>query len=350
VSSLLRALDGRNDDHEYFIYAPTWNDVPPLGPRFHVRRSRVPRGSPAARTMWDLTVPAIAAAREPVDLIHYLHPALAAFSPGRPMIMNLLDAIGWVVPGYRQPQPYQWLERRAAHRADLVLTLSESARADLENVLGLPSAKIRVTYLGAPPLDPEPSSPLDPGSPPRKPYFLFVGGTEKRKNLNAVLEAFKSLDGLELLDGLRSPGGLELRVVGPHTATPVHDARREQRGVRWLGFVGAEELVELYRHAIALVFPSRYEGFGLPVLEAMARRTPVIAADRSSLPEVARGAAMLVDPDDVAGLRDAMRRLATEAGLRAELTKRGAEVATEFSWEETAHATVAAYEELCPSP
>ncbi len=337
VSNLLRALDRRDDDNEYFVYAPTWNEVPPLGSRFQIRRSRVPRGSPAARTLWDLTVPAIAAAREPVDLVHYLYPALPAFSPGRPTIMNLLDAIGWVVPGYRPSQPYEWLERRAAHRADLVLTLSESARADLEGMLGLSRSKIRVTYLGAPPLDPEPSPPLDPEPSSKEPYFLFVGGTEKRKNLGVVLDALRSLD------------GLELRVVGPYTATPVHDARREQRGVRWLGFVSAEELVELYRHAIALVFPSRYEGFGLPVLEAMARRTPVIASDRSSIPEVARGAAILVGPDDVDGLRDAMRRIAGEAGLRAELTKRGAVVASGFSWEETARATVAAYEELCPS-
>jgi glycosyltransferase involved in cell wall biosynthesis len=324
--NLLRALASRDDENEYFIYTPTWTEVPAFGPRFRIRRSRVPRGSPAARTLWDLTLPAIAAAREPVDVVHYLHPALPAFSPGCPVIMNLLDAIGWVVPGYRQRQPYQWLERRAAHRADLVLTLSESARTDLEGVLGLSRTKIRVTYLGAPPLDPEPSS--------KEPYFLFVGGTEKRKNLGVVLEALRSLD------------GLELRVVGPHAASPVHEARREQRDVRWLGFVGAEELAELYRHATALVFPSRYEGFGLPVLEAMARRTPVIASNRSSIPEVARGAAILVDPDNVEGLRDAMRRVVAEPGLRAELIERGAEVASGFSWNETARATVAAYNEL----
>jgi glycosyltransferase involved in cell wall biosynthesis len=210
-----------------------------------------------------------------------------------------------------------------------VLTLSESARTDLEGVLGLSRSKIRVTYLGAPPLDPEPSS--------KEPYFLFVGGTEKRKNLGVVLEAFSLLD------------ELELRVVGPHTASPVHDARREQKDVHWLGYVSEEELVELYRHATALVFPSRYEGFGLPILEAMARRTPVIASNRSSIPEVARGAAILVDPDDVEGLRDAMRRVATEAGLQEELTSRGAEVVSGFSWSETARATVAAYEELCTS-
>jgi len=329
VANLLRALDRREDENEYFVYAPAWNEVPPLGPRFRIRRSPVPRRSRAALTLWDLTLPAIVAAREPVDLIHYLHPALPAFSPGCPVVVNLLDAIGWAVPGYRLPQPYEWLERRAAGRADLVLTLSESARADIERLLGVSRAKIRITYLGSPPLDPEPS--------PKEPYFLFVGGTEKRKNLGAVLQAFSSFE------------GFELRVVGAHTASPVHDARREQAGVRWLGHVSEEELVELYRHATALVFPSRYEGFGLPVLEAMARRTVVIAANRSSIPEVARGAAILVDPDDVDGLRDAMRRVAQDAGLREELTRRGAEVVADFSWDETARATVAAYEELCAS-
>jgi glycosyltransferase involved in cell wall biosynthesis len=148
------------------------------------------------------------------------------------------------------------------------------------------------------------------------------------------LEAFKTVE------------GYELRVVGQHTASPVHDARHEQNGVRWLGYIGEPELVELYRHATALVFPSRYEGFGLPVLEAMARRTPVIASDASSIPEVARGAAILVDPDDVEGLAEAMRRIAAEPPLRAELVERGVEIVSGFSWDETARATVAAYEEL----
>jgi glycosyltransferase involved in cell wall biosynthesis len=94
------------------------------------------------------------------------------------------------------------------------------------------------------------------------------------------------------------------------------------------------------------VFPSRYEGFGLPLLEAMARRTPVIAADRSSIPEVARGAAVLIDPDDIDALREAMRRVAGDESLREELIGRGVEVVSGFSWDETARATVAAYEEF----
>ena len=324
--NLLEALDRRDDEHEYFVYTPTWNELPPLGPRFQIRRSYVPRGSRAAHTLWDQTLPAIAAAREPVDLIHYLHAAAPPFSPGCPVVVNLLDAIRWVLPGYRLPYPYDWLERRAVRRADLILTLSENARADIERVLGVPRERIRVTYLGAPRLDSEPA--------PKQPYFLFVGGTEKRKNLATVLRAFEAID------------GYELRVVGQNTPSAVHDSRREQNGVRWLGYVEERQLVDLYRHATALVFPSRYEGFGLPVLEAMARRTPVIAADASSIPEVARDAAILIDPDDVAALSDAMRRVANDPGLGARMVERGVEVVKSFSWEETAHATVAAYEEL----
>ena len=324
--NLLRAIDKLDDENEYFIYTPAWSEVPPLGPRFRIRRSHVPRRSRAALTLWDLTLPAVAAAREPVDVLHYLHVAFPPFTPGSPVVINLLDAIPWVVPGYRLPKPYDLLERRAVRRADLVLTLSQSAREDIESVFGLPRAKIRVIPLGGPALDPEPSS--------KEPYFLFVGGTEKRKNLGAVLDAFASID------------GFELRVVGANTASPVHDSKREQSGVRWLGHVSEEELVELYRHATALVFPSRYEGFGLPILEAMARRTPVIASNASSIPEVARGGAILVDPDDVEGLRDAMRRVGADAGLREELTRRGVEVVSGFDWDDTARDTVAAYEEL----
>jgi glycosyltransferase involved in cell wall biosynthesis len=326
AANLLRALDRRDDDYEYFLYTPTWNDLPELGPRFRIRRSNVPRASRALLNAWDLAVPAVQAARDRVDVVHYLHHAYPARPPRCPVIVNVLDAITWVVPGYRLPQPYHWLEGRAARRADMVLTLSESARSDIARTLGVPDSKIRITYLGGPPLDPSPS--------PKDPYFLFVGGTEKRKNLGVVLDAFASLD------------GLQLHVVGSTTPSPIREARREQSGVRWLGHISEEALREEYRRATALVFPSRYEGFGLPVLEAMARRTPVIASTASSIPEVAGGAAILVDPDDTAGLRDAMRRVADDSALREDLVSRGARVAPEFTWEATASATVAAYEEL----
>jgi glycosyltransferase involved in cell wall biosynthesis len=328
ATNLLTALDALGGDNQYVVYAPRWNDVPALGDRFRVRRFRVPQVRSALNT-WDLTAAPAAAVRDGVDLVHYLHPAYPAVSPRRPVIVNLLDAIGWVVPGYKLPQPYEWLERRAARRADLVLTLSESARDDIARELGVPRERIRVTYLGTP------ATGLSPRQAGDKPYFLFVGGTEKRKNLRAALEALSGLD------------GARLRVVGPTDPSPVHDARTEQPGVEWLGYVGEDELAQLYAGATALVFPSLYEGFGLPVVEAMAHRTPVIASNVSSIPEIARDAAVLVDPSDVEAIRDAMERVAKDPELRARLIDRGAEVAREFTWEATARATLAAYEELC---
>jgi glycosyltransferase involved in cell wall biosynthesis len=327
AGNLLRALGELDAEHEYVVYAPRFNDVPELGDRFRLRRLAVPRLR-SALSAWDLGVAALAR-RDRADVVHYLHPAYPAARPGRPVIVNLLDAIGWVVPGYRMPWPYAALERRAARRADLVLTISESARSDIARVLGIPAERIRVTYLGAPPPDPE--------AAPKEPYLLFVGGTERRKNLRAVLGALDAVN------------GLRLRVVGPDTPSPIHDARTEHPRVVWLGHVSDQELTALYRHATALVFPSLYEGFGLPVVEAMARRTPVIAADTSSIPEVARGAAVLVDPNDTAALADAMRRVASDEALRDDLAARGVAVAAQFTWEQTARATVAAYEDACTS-
>jgi glycosyltransferase involved in cell wall biosynthesis len=330
ATNLLTTLDALDADNEYVVYAPRWNDVPPLGPRFRVRRFPVPEVR-SALTAWDLTVAPAAALRDRVDLLHYLHPAYPAANPRRPVVVNLLDAIGWVVPGYRLPQPYERLERRAASKADLVLTLSESARDDINRVLGVPRERIRVTYLGAPDKGPTDRQTGD------TPYFLFVGGTEKRKNLRAVLQAFSGID------------GIGLKVVGRSEPSPIHDARSDQPGVEWLGHVDADELARLYANATALVFPSLYEGFGLPVVEAMARRTPVIASNVSSIPEIAQDAALLVDPNDTAAIGDAMRRVAADAALRADLVERGSQVAARFTWEATARATLAAYEELCGS-
>jgi glycosyltransferase involved in cell wall biosynthesis len=324
AENLLRTLDAIGGDHEYVVYAPRWNDVPELGDRFRVRRFPVPRVR-SALNAWDLTAAPAAALRDRVDLLHFLHPAYPALGPRRPVVVNLLDAIGWVVPGYRLPQPYEWLERRAARRADLVLTLSESARDDIARVLGVARDRIRVTYLGAPAVDSEPRD-----DPER--YFLFVGGTEKRKNLRAVLDAL---------------GDFRLKVVGSTSPSPVHDDRIERPGVEYLGHVTGDELAALYRGATALVFPSLYEGFGLPVVEAMARRTPVIASNVSSIPEVAKDAALLVDPADATAIRDAMERVASDSSLRDDLTRRGVEVARSFTWEATARATLAAYGELC---
>ena len=328
AAGLMRALDEADAGHEYVVYAPARGDAPALSPAFRFRRFRVP-ALRSALVLWDLTAAPAAAALDRVDVLHYLYPAYPALAPRRPVVASVLDAIAFVVPGYELPAPYARLEARAARRADRVLTISQSARADIARVHSVPAERIEVTELGAPATDPVES--------PRGDYFLFVGGSERRKGVR---------DALEALEDARV-GEMRLKVVGPHDASALFDARSDLPDVPrvdWLGRVGADELAALYRGALALVFPSRYEGFGLPVLEAMARRTPVIAARSSSIPDVAGDEAILVEPGDVEALRSAMERLRADAALRRELIDKGVRNAARFTWERTAQKTLAIYE------
>jgi glycosyltransferase involved in cell wall biosynthesis len=181
-------------------------------------------------------------------------------------------------------------------------------------------------------------------------YLLYLGGFDHRKNLGAVLSAFARM----LTDWASQTTGAEpwLVVAGrlPREDTPfTPDPRRiaQELGVTqrvvFTGWVPEEDKPALYSGACAFVFPSRYEGFGLPPLEAMACGTPVIAGDRGSLPEVVGPGGILVSPDDVAGLSQAMASLWGDQALRRELSARAQCQAAQFSWARTAQDTLAAY-------
>lgn len=285
---------------------------------------------------WEsVTVPR-QAARDEVDLLHFLY-AAGPLRWSNGLVVNVFDVISWALPGYGGRWLYEALSRRAARRADRVITLSESAREDLGRLLGLAADRTAVIPLAGPP--------VTGGRKDVKPYWLFVGGTEHRKNLPLALQAFARLERTDM----------RLRVVGDISPAPIRDdpevltsriPEEVADRVEWLGFVDDEELERLYAGATALLFPSRYEGFGLPVLEAMARRTPVITSNVSSLPEVASGAALMVDPDDPDALVLAMRRVADDEGLRQELVDAGLEVLSRYSWRATAERTVEVYREL----
>ena len=337
AARLLDAYAADPGGHEFFVYAPR-RAAPSadLGGRFTVRTLPVPPGLRSALAVWEHAVVPQVARRDRLDVLHYLHTAAPLRPSGTPVVVNVLDTIAWSLPGYEQPRVYDRLARRAIRSADRVLTISESARGDIAGIFGLAAERIAVTPLAGPRADPEPAAEGD--------YLLFVGGTERRKNLSTAMQAFAAAD----------LGATRLKVVGPSAASPVNDSAGdvmaplsdEQRArVDWLGHVDSSTIARLYREAIALVFPSRYEGFGLPVLEAMARHTPVISSNVSSLPEVAGDAALLVDPDDVDALRRAMERVVAEPELRRELVERGLKRAAGYSWKQTARGTLATYEE-----
>jgi alpha-1,3-rhamnosyl/mannosyltransferase len=221
---------------------------------------------------------------------------------------------------------------RSVARADRVLAVSELTKRDLVERYGIPEQKIVVTPNGVDEI-------FHPNgdAPERAPYALFVGAIQPRKDPLTAVEALALLD-----------GELGLLVVGPEKS----GAQELRAAVRRLGLdsrvelaghVEHEELAALYRGAACLVFPSRYEGFGLPVLEAMASGTPVVAAATGALPEIAGDAAILVEPANPVALAGGIERALAD---RERLVAAGLERASLFSWTETARRTLDVYREL----
>lgn len=224
-----------------------------------------------------------------------------------PSVMGLADRLTFraVVP-------------RAARRADALLAVSERTKRDAVELYGVAPERITVTPHG-----------VDPAFAPgdgRHDYLLFVGAVQARKDPREALAAARAV-------------GLPLVVVGPEKE-PALAAELRRRGADVRGWVETAELAELYRGAAALILPSRFEGFGMPVLEAMASGTPVVLSGDPALREVAGDAAVVAEDGDYAG---ALRRALDE---RDRLVGAGLERAASFSWRETAERTVAVYRSL----
>jgi glycosyltransferase involved in cell wall biosynthesis len=221
---------------------------------------------------------------------------------------------------------------RSARRAARILAVSERTKRDLVELYGVPEARIVVTPNG---VDPEftPSGPAHDGPP----YALFVGALGRRKNPVAAIEALPLVDAeLRLVLAGPDKGGGE--------AARAAIARHGLDGrVELAGYVPKQELAALYRGAACLVLPSRYEGFGLPVLEAMASGTPVVATAAGALGEVAGDAAILVEEPDPVALAGAIERALAD---RERLVRAGLARARAFSWRATAERTAAVYREL----
>jgi glycosyltransferase involved in cell wall biosynthesis len=235
--------------------------------------------------------------------------------------------------------------RAAAERSDRIIAVSRFTAGQVESLLNVEPSRIRVIPHGVhvPRWSDAPSAPSPAPSPEtsRDKLVLFVGAIQKRKNIARLVKAFERLPEpwkLALAGSSEGYGAAEeLRAVA-------ESPRRE--AIQVLDYVSASELEALYRRASIFAFPSLDEGFGMPVLEAMARQVPVIASNVSALPEVAGDAALLVDPVDTEALSEALVRLASDEGLRQDLILRGIERVREFTWESAVEKTWALYDEL----
>ena len=239
----------------------------------------------------------------------------------------------------------------AAKTADIILTDSYHSQRDIAKHLRVPKEKIRVTYLGYTP----PASPSEQAPAPddilkkhaiSKPYLLFVGIQEPKKNLERLIEAFVLLRRTSAVKA-----DMQLVLAGgkgwlsDHLRQLACDLAVEQH-VIFTGFVPDDDLPTLYRQAELFVFPSLYEGFGLPVLEAMTYGVPVVTSTASSLPEIAGDAAALVDPHSVEAIRDGMAAVLGDPPKAAEMRQKGRLQAQKFSWTRTAAQTYKAYQDL----
>ncbi len=275
-------------------------------------------------------------------LLRRLGPALAHFQHSLPLgcpcpavvtVHDLSFERDPRVMGLRDRTIFRTVVPRSARRAARVLVVSEKTRRDLIELYNIPGEKIVVTPNGVDPAF-TPNGPIPDGEP----YALFVGALQPRKDLGTAIDALALMgDGaprLVLVGG--NKGG---RADAERTAARVGLADR----VEFRGHVPQDELAALYRGAACLVFPSRYEGFGLPVLEAMASGTPVVATTAGALPEVAGDAAILVEKQNPVALAGGIERALAD---RDRLREAGLARARLFTWTETARRTLQAYREL----
>jgi glycosyltransferase involved in cell wall biosynthesis len=278
------------------------------------------------------------ARRAGVDLVHHprhlVPPELGL--PG-PSIVTVHDVLPLSEPEHYSQlilRRYRVLARSAAGRARLVLTGSRHSAGEIARRLDVDPERIRVTPYGVE----ERFRPVTP--PERGPYVLCVGTMEPRKNLIAALRAFERAGADFPEHSLVLVGGKGWKNQALERALADSPARVERPG-----HVSEDELVRLYSGADCFLFPSLAEGFGFPVLEAMACGAPVIASDRASLPELVGDAGVLVDPADADALAGALAEVLSSADRRADLRRRGLERSRRFRWEECARLTVAAYRE-----
>lgn len=275
------------------------------------------------------------------QVFHAPYYAIPLYVPGR-VVVTIHDLITRIFPLY-WPNPLtravinRWTQY-AAYRADAVLAVSRSTAADVARLLPGAARKVRVAPNGVRARH----SGADAATAGSVPYLLYVGSNKPHKNLDRLVGAFGRVAG-EVRGNLVIAGAWDPRYDGVAIRT-----RRDGLDGRVIFERGPsdERLDRLYAGATAFVFPSLYEGFGLPVLEAMAAGLPVATTNRGALREVAGDAALLLDPLDEASIAAALRRLLSDSTLRAELAGLGRLQAARYPWSRTAEATWAVYEEV----
>jgi glycosyltransferase involved in cell wall biosynthesis len=353
VQALLEHLPQVAPEHEIWVVAPGGGPLPSLPEAIKVQRVASGGGDLAKVDFEQRKFPAACRALK-ADLAHVPHWGPPLSSPV-PLVVTVHDVIPLVLPGYRggwKVRLYTALVTAATRGAALVLTDSDASRRDILRLIGLPEDRVRTVYLAAgPEYTPTQTDWRDDEARRAKyqlpeAYVLYLGGFDRRKNVDALLSAWTwtgSAVGqsypLVLAGAVPKPDGrlfddLHAMVSRLDIADSVHFA----------GPIDEADKPAVYRGAGAFVYPSAYEGFGLPPLEAMASGVPVVTTNNGSIGEVVGDAAFLIDPADTRKFGAGIITVLVEPSVADHLKVRGLERARQFTWEKTARQTAAAYE------
>jgi len=350
IGSYLRGLlvefarGGELDDLVVFVTPENRDQLPDLPAQWRV--IEVDAGGYSVQEQ--LTLP-LAAWRAGVKVLHVPHYVLPLLYPGR-LVVTVHDIIHVLFPEFL-PHPWafsyaRWFIRAAVRRARRVITVSETTAGDLRRLFGAAEARLTVIPHGVDEVFLEPADEVRDEQVLRRlaiapPYLLHIGNHKPHKNAEGLLKAYQILvhDGrgetppLVMAGGFRPDGELSVRA----------GAMGLSGRVICLGHVSRTELAALFHRATAFVYPTLYEGFGLPVLEAMACGVPVVAGDVAAVREVTGEAVLRVNPRDVVELAAAMRKVLGQPEMRASLGARGRRRAEAFRWHKAAEATLAVY-------
>ena len=341
--ALIEALGRVDKENHYEVLMPDGSYQFPERTNIRYRIIRIPFGK---RRLWEQAAPLLVGR---YDVLHFPYDSCVAVKRGR-FVATVHDVKPLLFEEVRSRTNLNSLVARALvgnrwTRIDHVVTVSRCSKLDIVEHVGFPEDRITVVYQGVEleRFHPRQVDRADPSIPPTRPYVLCVGGADPTKNLETLVDAFarvvlpirESYD-LILAGDLRRRSDLRERAA----------CAGIEKQTLFTGVVSDERLIELYQEATLFVFPSRYEGFGFPVLEAMACGCPVISSNGSSLPEVAGDAAILVDPSDSEGLARSIERVLSDSDLRQDLRARGLRQASRFSWDRTARDTIAVYRKL----
>lgn len=348
--NLVRALPRVDPTSQYFVFVTSQNaellgvEAPNLTP------VRVRCASRPARLVWEQTGLPLLVRRLGVDVLHSPHYTMPVAKPCR-SVVTFCDMTFALMPELHRTwhrRFFPTMMRWSARHADRLIAISESTRQDVMRLLDVPADRIvAIPLAGSPVFCVLPRAEiaavcgrhgLVPGG-----YLCYVGVLEPRKDVPTLIDAYARIAG--------AFPDVPLAIVGRNGWMYESIFRRvEEHGignrVRFLGHVAQEELIGLYNGARAFVYPSRYEGFGLPILEAMQCGAPVVTTTVSSMPEVAGDAALLVPPSDAAALAGALERLLSDDALARDLSARGVARAATFSWERCAADTARVYQSI----